>query len=106
MPPKMIYCHAPPSSRVIYTRLENGHVQVRYHWCEPADPMNVVLATIIGAESVRERGEYFHHGPDGHVTFHATTGARPPSTEPVEYWEWEEFRRLERLTGCASPVLL
>jgi hypothetical protein len=46
----MIFCHAPPSSRVLYTRLEN--VQVRYHWREPADPMNVVLATIIGAEAV------------------------------------------------------
>ena len=102
----IIYRHAPPSSRVVYTRLKNGHVQVRYHWCEPAEPMNAVLTAVVGPDHVRERGEYFHYGPDAHTTFHASTGALPPSAEPVEYWEWEEFRRLERLTGCVSPVLL
>jgi hypothetical protein len=55
----------------------------------------------------RARGEYFQYeaGSDGEPNFHGSTGAMPPSDEPVEYWEWEEFRRLERLAGCASPVL-
>lgn len=97
--------HAPPSNRVVYTKLEHNIIQVRYHWCDPGEPMNAMLVAWMGASSVRGRGEYFQYGPDDVETnFHGSTGAWPPSTEPVEYWEWEEFRRLERLAGCASSV--
>jgi len=99
--------HAPPSNRVVYTKLDHNIIQVRYHWCDPTEPMNAMLVAWMGAESVRGRGEYFQYeaGSDGETNFHGSTGALPPSDEPVEYWEWEEFRRLERLAGCASPVL-
>jgi hypothetical protein len=49
----------------------------------------------------------YEAGSDGEPTgIHGSTGAWPPSDEPVEYWEWEEFRRLEHLSGCVSPVLV
>jgi hypothetical protein len=71
--------------------------------------MNAMLVAWMGAEAVIGRGEYFQYdaGSDGEPTgIHGSHGAMAPSQEPVEYWEWEEFRRLERLNGCASPVLL
>jgi hypothetical protein len=66
-----------------------------------------VLVAWMGAGAVLARGEYFQYeaGSDGEPNFHGPHGAWPPSQEPVEYREWEEFRRLERLAGCASPVL-
>jgi len=101
--------HAPPSTRVVYTKLDHNIIQVRYHWCDPTEPMNAMLVAWMGAESVRGRGEYFQYeaGSDGKPTgIHGSHGAWPPSDEPVEYWEWEEFRRLEHLSGYVSPVLI
>jgi hypothetical protein len=100
--------HSPPSNRVVYTKLKGGVIQVRYHYCDPTAPMNAMLVAWMGADGVRSRGEYFQYeaGSDGAPIFHASTGALPPSTEPVEDWEWHEFRRLEHLSGYVSPVLL
>ena len=100
--------HAPPSNRVVYTKLKGDIIQVRYHWCDPTAQMNAMLVAWMGADSVRGRGEYFQYeaGSDGKPNFHGSTGAMPPSDEPVEYWEWEEFRRMEHLSGHVSPVLV
>ena len=100
--------HSPPSNRVVYTKLDHGVIQVRYHWCDPTAPMNAMLVAWMGAQAVRGRGEYFQYetGSDGEPNFHGATGALPPSTEPVEDWEWYEFRRLEHLSGYVSPVLI
>jgi hypothetical protein len=100
--------HSPPSRRVVYTKLDHGVIQVRYHWCDPSSPWLARLVAILGADSVRKRGEYFQYEAwsDADPSFHGSTGAWPPSTEPVEDWEWHEFRRLEHLSGHVSPVLL
>jgi hypothetical protein len=94
----------PPSSRVVYHRLEDGHVQVEFLWCEPRERAG--LTAWIGADGVRGRGESFEYDATGQCVFHSSRGAAPPRTTPPRDDEWALFRKLERLTGLVSPVLL
>lgn len=96
--------HAPPSARVIYRRLEDGHVQVPFLWCEPRE--HAGLTAWIGADRVRGRGESLEYDETGEVVLHASRGAAPSRTTPPGNLEWEMFRKLEHLTDRVSPVLL
>jgi hypothetical protein len=79
----------PPSDRVVYERLEGSRIRVRHLW---------------GLVDGNVRGEDFEYDPDGQVVLHTRREAAPSRTERPDPWEWEAFRRLERLTDCVSPV--
>jgi hypothetical protein len=96
--------HAPPSARVIYRRLKDGHVQVWFLWCEPRE--HAGLTAWIGADRVRGRGESLEYDETGQIVLSSSRGAAPPRTTPPGDDEWVLFRKLERLTGRVSPVLL
>jgi hypothetical protein len=94
---------APPSSRVIYRKLEDGHVQVRYLWCLPVELPG--LTAWIGADGVRGRGEAHEYDETGQVVLSSSRGAAPPRTTPPGDEEWTLFRKLQHLTGFVSSVL-